>query len=453
MLAKSASCGAGRNATPRDCTIACSERSANWDFAGFVDLTNSNMSTWLLILVLFVVSPVALHVTRLASILVVAVLLSAAYLVRTTRLVRFRIESIALAFLVLMTLNAAIAVLSGNGWVGALNELIPVLEVFLCFVLVSRVRFDELTAAKWLRWILWFVLARAAWQLLLVSTGSPVIPPIYGQDDRFKAEVITSNFAYVRPIDPIAGLFVAMALILYVFGIHRRLSLWIVAVAGAVSLLGLTRSEWIASTGCLVMLLAFTRRKMLRQAIFALLTLALAVYVLTVAVPEFGEFVQTRLFEYTAQQIDAPTDELQALRFLEFDTAAEKFRQAPVLGHGLGSGFGTVVFNGSDLQFVQFHNYYLNLLANAGLVGLLVLVLVVYCAAKFGIEMYKASAGNLQRAIVLCAMGSLLWWGIFVAFQPIYSSYHVTILVGTFFGMAQALSVRKGMPNFVPLRA
>lgn len=401
------------------------------------------MPTWILTLLLFVVSPVLLHMTRFTSLVVVAALLSGAFLVRTTRRVKFPVETIALVFLVFMTLNAVIAVFNGNGWVDALSELVPVLEVFLCFVLVARIRFDERTATTWLRWILWFVLARAAWQLLLIFVGSPVIPPIYGQYDRFKAEVVVANFAYVRPIDPVAGLFVPIAFILYVFGVHRRLSLWIVAIAGAVSLLGLTRSEWIASVVCLLMLLGFTRRRMLRQALLALLTLALAAWILTAAVPEFGDFVQTRLFEYTAQQVDNPSDELQALRILEFDTAWEKFKQAPFLGHGLGSGFGTVVFNGSDLQFVQFHNYYLNLLANAGLVGLFMLLLVVYYAAKFGIKMYKTSVGDFQRAVVLCAVACLLWWGIFVAFQPIYSSYHVTVLVGTFFGMAQALTCRK----------
>src|SRR5437879_5822314 len=133
------------------------------------------MSTWIFTLLLFVVSPIALHMTRFASLIVVIALLSVAYVARTTRQARFTIETIALVFLVFMTLNASVAILMGNSWVEALSELVPVVEVFLCFALVSRIRFDEQTLATWLRWILWFVLARAAWQLLLIFGGNSVI--------------------------------------------------------------------------------------------------------------------------------------------------------------------------------------------------------------------------------------------------------------------------------------
>lgn len=401
------------------------------------------MADLLLILTLLVVSPVFLHLTRLTSCIAVGILLSLAFSLRTPRVVKPKLEKYALIFLLFMVANAAIATLQGNRWSEALNELIPVLEVFLCFVLASRIRFDQKTALMWLRWILWFVLARAAWQLLLIFLGSPIIPPIYGQADRYKAYVLVSGFSYVRPIDPVVGLFVAIAFILYFYGIHRRLSIAVMAIAGTVSLLGLTRSEWIASVACFMMALIISRRHILLQrVVLAVLTVGVGICSLILAVPSFGLFVENRLVNYTAQQIADPANELQALRILEFSTAKDKFEQAPLFGQGLGSDFGTVVSNGEGLQFVQFHNYYLNLLAEAGLVGLIIMLVVAYRACRLGIRMYRVCRFDLQRGVVLCALGSLLWWGIFVAFQPIYSSYHVTVIVGIFFGMALALTNR-----------
>lgn len=408
------------------------------------------MATCLFILLLFVLSPFALHMTRMAALVMVVILLAISLLIRTKRVGKFPVETAASLFIVFMVLNASIAIFSGNNWVDALSELVPLMEVFFCFILVGRIVFDENTASKWLRWALWFALARAAWQLLLIFVGDPIIPPIYGQADRFKAEVAVANFSYVRPIDPVTGLFVTIAIILYLFGVHRRLALVTTGAAGAVSLLGLTRSEWIASMVCILMLFILAKRQLLRQMIYVLITIGLAMYALTVAVPDFGEFLQARLIDYTVQQVDAPTDELQQLRILEYFTAAEKFKEAPLLGHGLGSGFGTVVFNGSYLQFVQFHNYYLNLLSNAGLAGMALLAIVAARAARYGVKMYRACSVDFNRAVVVCAIASLLWWGIFIAFQPVYSSYHVTVLVGTLFGMSHALTSRSRPPGIAP---
>jgi O-antigen ligase/polysaccharide polymerase Wzy-like membrane protein len=380
--------------------------------------------------------------------MVVAVLITAAYLERTPRRFKARLENYSLLFLLFMASNAAIAVLRGNRGLDALDELVPILEIFFCFALTCRVRFDEQKALKWLRWILWFVLARASWQLVLIFLGSPIIPPIYGLVDRSQVEGAISNFTYVRPIDPVAGVFVAIAFILYLFGIHRKLAVAVMGIAGTVSLLGLTRSEWIASTACFVMALVFShRQKLLRQAFLAIFTIGVGLYSLTLAVPGFGQFIENRLVDYTVQQIENPANELQELRILEFYTAKDKFEQAPLFGQGLGSNFGTVVFNGQSLEFVQFHDYYLNLLTEAGAVGLIMLLFLAFHAAKLGIRMYGACRYDLQRAVVLCGLGSLFWWGIFFAFQPIYSSYHVTVIVGIFFGMALALTVQSKSPQ------
>ncbi len=399
------------------------------------------MDKVLWLLVLFVVSPLPLHLTRLAAAALVYVLLGAAWLLRQGERAKTKVERPALLLLMFLVVSGSVAAFSGNQWREVLSEIIPPSEVFLCFILVSRIQFDGARANKWLRWILGAALVRAAWQLVLTAAGSYIIPPIYGVEGQFTEPVTIGNLTYVRLIDPVCGLFVALAFILYLRGIERRLSFAVMAFCGATSLLGLTRSEWLASLAVVSMALWFSRGVMLRRAAVVAGAVALSAYLLVVASPDFSGFIKERLVDYTAQQIEDPRDELSALRILEVYTAAEKFEQAPLLGHGLGSGFGTEVSDGRGPLFVVIHNYYLNFLANGGLVGVCLLGWVAYRAAKLGFALYGRARSEIARAISLCALGSLLWWSVFVAFEPIYSSYHVTLLVGSFYGMAVQLVI------------
>jgi O-antigen ligase len=397
---------------------------------------------------MFVVSPVSLHMPRLAALAVVLALLFIAWLIRDEKRIEARIELWAILYFAFMVLNATVSVLNGNSGRDALSELVPAGEVLSCFLLTSRVVFDAARAAKWAFLILVAGLTRAVWQLILIFSGIPIIPPIYDVEHAFKARETIGNFVYVRPIDPVVGIFVAIAFIFYICGVHRLLAITVMAVCSAVSLLGQTRSEWIASVVCMIPTAVMVGGAALRRWFTAVAVVAAAIAVLTMAVPDFNQFLANRLFKYTQEQIEDPRDELAELRILEMGTAATKFSEAPILGHGLGSGFGTQVWNGSFFEFVQFHNYYLNLLANAGLAGLIALLLMAYKSFRFSTALLRAATVPVTKAISICAIATLIWWAIFVAFQPIYSTYHVTVLIGLFFGMALALQAPAAEAQF-----
>ena len=397
------------------------------------------MAYVLLLLAMFVVSPVSLQMPRLVALCVVLALVMVAWLMRDEKRIRAKIELWAILYFAFMALNAIVSTLNGNSGRDALSELVPAGEVLACFFLASRVEFDATRAARWAFVILVVALTRALWQLILIFSGIPIIPPIYDVEHAFKAQETIGNFVYVRPIDPVVGIFVAIAFVFYVCDVHRRLAITVMAVSGAVSLLGLTRSEWIASVVCMILTAAFVGGTAVRRWLTAAAVIAAAMVLLTMAVPDFNQFLANRLFQYTQQQIEDPSNELAELRFLEIGTAVAKFSEAPILGHGLGSDFGTQVWNGSFIEFVQFHNYYLNLLANAGLAGLIALLLVAYKSFRFGTALIRAARDPVAKAISICAIATLVWWAIFVTFQPIYSTYHVTVLIGLFFGMALAL--------------
>jgi hypothetical protein len=302
-----------------------------------------------------------------------------------------------------------------------------------------------------LRIILISVCIRAAWQLLLTFSGYYVIPPIYPRDDSLHALVSIGNLTYFRLIDPVCGMFFALSLVLYFCGVHRRLSGVTATLCGAVSVLGLTRSEWLATLSVLCLSLWFSRKqKIVRTVVFATAGALVLVYLLLVVSPDFLEFAQERFVNRTIEQVTGQGDEYGQLRILEIYSSVEKFKEAPLLGHGLGSELGSEVDYGSDLIFVTLHNYYLNWMATTGLLGLTLFAWMIYRVSKFSLALVRISRTDLSKGISLCAMGSLLWWGIFMAFMAIYSAYHVTVIIGAAYGMAVALVAPHTPRAFVP---
>lgn len=409
------------------------------------------MKALLLILVVFVTSPMSLHLARLPAAIVVLLLVGGAWALQSGQRTRTTIDAVAFIFLLFSAINGVVSGLSGNPWREVLNELMPVAEVYFCFGLVSRIGWDEAKAGKFLRVVLISVCVRAAWQLLLTFTGYFIIPPIYPPDDKLHALVSIGNFTYVRLIDPICGMFFALSLVLYFSGIQPRLAAITASMCGLVSVLGLTRSEWLATLSVLCLSLWFGRKqKFVRGIVLAGAGGFAAVCMLLLVSPDFSEFAEQRFVSHTIQQVSDQGNELAELRVLEVYSSLEKFREAPLFGHGLGSEFGTVIDTGSELQFITLHNYYLNWMATTGVVGMILFGWMIYAASRLSVALVRGSKTDLSRALSLCAMGSLLWWGIFMAFNAIYSAYHVTVIIGSAYGLAVALVVPHERQVLVP---
>lgn len=401
------------------------------------------MNTLLLILVVFVTSPVSLQLPRMPTAIVVLLLLGAAWALQSGQRRATVIDKVALVFLIFSAANGVVSGLSGNMWREVLNQLMPIPEVYFCFVLVSRCGWEETKSRKIVRVVLISVCIRAAWQLLLTFSGHYVIPPIYPPESKLHALVSIGNFDYVRLIDPVCGIFFALSLVLYIYGVQRTLSAVTGTLCGAVSVLGLTRSEWLATSFVLCLLLWFGGQQRLFRKL--VLTGGGGLLVLSIVLagnPDFLAFAEQRFVSHTIEQVTDEGNDYAELRILEIYTTGEKFKEAPLLGHGLGSQFGTVIDTGSELTFAVLHNYYLNWMATTGLLGLLLFAWMIYRVSKFSVALVHGSTTDFSRALSLCAMGSLLWWGVFMAFMAIYSAYHVTVIIGAAYGMAVALHDR-----------
>jgi hypothetical protein len=393
-------------------------------------------------LALLVCSPVFLYLNRIASTGAVVFVFAALVIARRQRLIKARIDTASTAFLVLMLANGAGSLAAGQSAVEVISQLAPVVEVFVIFRFATQISLSEETTAKWLNWMLLMVLLRAALQLALVATGHVgFVPPVYGDQSIEDTAISIANVTFIRPIDPLMGFFAAVAFVLYTHNICRRRAAAVMGLGAAVCLLGLIRAEWIATLVTVVLALFLRGRVPASKVILPVAVLAVGALLVNAVIPGLSDIAERRLIDYTAQQMNDPQTEVAQTRILEMGTVIGAFADHPIVGVGIGDGIGTQLFNGYRVIFEPIHNYYLNILAKAGSVGIIMLAWVGLASLKLAISLERAARTEMQHALAVCALVALVWWAIFIAFHPIYLAYHIPVLVGLFLGMALSLRV------------
>jgi len=319
--------------------------------------------------------------------------------------------------------------------VGALT---PVLECWACFQIGKKCNYSTEKAFSLWQLALWFVLMRASLQLcLFFSNHADLLHyPIYkgaGQNGQYFEPLFNvAGWRVQRLIDPVCCAFVIPGLILFP-KLRRLAKLTLLSTLG-VSLLSFMRAAWIGSVGALSYFAA--KSGTLKRLIFwGILTLA--VFGAASAYFGIGLNLYDRVFTYTETQIFNPAYSLQQLRFLEYRTAWDALSKDFLFGSGLGGRLGTWVTDAlGKSEWVLIHNYWLDLFAEIGLVGLF-----LFFGVLDGIRCWLRSSyqtGNTK--LILAAMTLFIWYGVFVAFQPIYATYHIPALGALFLGMANSRS-------------
>ncbi|MFZ0338969.1 MAG: O-antigen ligase family protein [Terracidiphilus sp.] len=344
------------------------------------------------------------------------------------------LQAIALAFIVFSGISGIMSLVRGYRALDVLNDLVPALEIYIAFRLGASISFSSKRVQRCIAIALQMILARGIWHLILIFTGQKL-----ASLEETLPWATVSGLTYVRPIDPLMGLAASLAFVLYLSGFHRKLSLAVFAVTSVVCLLGMTRAEWIATVFCICMGVLFMRGNKARKVVIAGLAASIAIYMLTLYVPDLAEATETRLIQHTIEQVSNSDNDEGRLRFLEYRTALDKFTDAPLIGNGVGSNFRTAVFNGYKVKFAVIHNFYLNLLADGGALGIVLFCAVVIPAVKLSVTTARSATSRLEQALAMCAMTALVWWGILISMHPIYSAYHLTVVIGALYGVMLAV--------------
>src|SRR5262249_2085852 len=126
------------------------------------------------------------------------------------------------------------------------SELVAPFEIYAAVQLARQTDISTATASRWIKWVLLLVAARAAVDIYTTLTLQSITAPIYGSATDLVPIATIGKFNYVRTFDPVSGLMFAVALLLFISRVERGLSIVTAILTGAVLVLGLTRSEWIA---------------------------------------------------------------------------------------------------------------------------------------------------------------------------------------------------------------
>jgi hypothetical protein len=348
------------------------------------------------------------------------------------------------AFTAYMVLSFLWGISSGHDLQYALSDVLPVLEMYACYFLAMRIPLSGGMARGLLYLTLAFLAARGAWQLWLFFSGNSgsFLPPVYEQVEQGGTDI--GGFWFLKLLDPLLGLSLAPAfgiLFLAPEGKLRSLAIITLGIASAVLILALERAEWLATLGCLLVasrLVKQNRSTILHRVAIILGTLAVIIVVVSALLQsvslDLGDVFQSRL-DYTQQQAFDPQNSLQMLRLLEFKTAADAFVSSPLVGHGLGQGLTTDVFDGYSYQSASIHNYFLVLAASTGLIGIGLFAWLATRASKVLLALYRSLCGTDRMLALFSALG-MLWYAVFITFHPVYTAYHVPALLGVFVGVA-----------------
>lgn len=390
------------------------------------------------ILLLFVLSPISLYPDRTNSSITTFSLLFLSLITSHRQIPRGRIHRTSDLFVLFMTANCAIGILLGNYWVNAITELVPILEFYFCFEITSRYTASDSSTKGVLELSMILVSLRAGWQLLMISLGHSVVPPAYsdvGED--FSPSTAIGEFQFIRPIDPISGMHFVISFTLLSYLVFPKLSALVLTLTGGLVSIGLLRGEWIATLFCIAVVTLLTLRRTSWRSIKILMGIFIALVVCSLVFSGFWQTMTERLIEYTIEQFTSSDNSLQALRRVEWLTAWEGFESSPLFGHGLGSMLSTAVFEGKNLQFVYIHNYFLNVIASSGILGVLFLLVLSSRALRMLHSAWKMSSSEMTEVMTLCSGTAYIWFGLVMVFHPFYT-YHVPVVLGTYFGLTYA---------------
>jgi O-antigen ligase len=129
---------------------------------------------------------------------------------------------------------------------------------------------------------------------------------------------------------------------------------------------------------------------------------------------------------------EAERDESATSRFVFWGIAMDQFYKNPVVGHGYQT------FVEANPFHMDTHNYYLKLLAEQGIIGFIVFIVILWRAAKTGRSLYDESDDPLYKALGIGLFGVVAS----LAFGNIFGDRYTHYPLSAYFYVYTALALR-----------
>lgn len=345
-----------------------------------------------------------------------------------------------------------------------------VLVLFLISSLGAEERGPSLKdTLKWIELVLIFTLtvdeardARAARWVVLAVIGAAALEASYGifqfgtgrGPDFFAIGPFMRAYGHFGQPNPFAGyLGTALPLALAVALLLARDSLgrWALAATGllvAGVLLSFSRGAWLGVACAAAVMLATASARSRRWLVplgAAILLLAVvgALGLLPATIAERINVVAEYFGPFDVQRVDLNSENWSVVeRMAHWQAAWYMFLDHPWLGIGPGnysSVYDQYYLPGWLEPLGHAHNYYLNLAAELGLLGLSGYLLVFGLAFRAAIRGLRAS-DSFWRTVALGTLGSLVAIALHSAFDNLYV-HGVSVQIGALFALAQIASL------------
>ncbi len=232
--------------------------------------------------------------------------------------------------------------------------------------------------------------------------------------------------------------------------LHRLAILACVVLAAAI-LTSLSRGTWMAITlGLGALLLAWetrTRRYVIPGAlVLVMLGLLTALGLLPEVLTDRIRAIYDNFGVFDARYVDlTPLNFAVVERMAHWQAAWYMFLANPLLGVGIGN-YASVYLDYALQRWPDplghAHNYYLNTLAETGVIGLATLLWVLVTAYAFLFGALRHTRGQIERALLVGVLGSLVVFTTFNTFDSLFV-HGMTMQLGLLLGIAFA--ARRGL--------
>ena len=307
---------------------------------------------------------------------------------------------------------------------GSIKEFLKLAEMLLAYLLVLAY-ID--TPAKLRRLILVIVLAVLSEAFIgLAQTFAHFGPASFARVGLLRG---SGTFGQPNPFAGYLNLTLPLLLAAVVIGVPLvgRLTRPALVVIGAALLVAESRAALIAMLAAAAVMAAIYSRRARPVVLFATLVFALLVAATAVGIdiPGIGDKVAV-VFGLDNVDVANPTPVTWSVaeRLAHMISGLRMFADHPLLGVGIGNypaaypHYRVAPVWGPDLG--QAHNYYINIAAEAGIVGLAAFLYVLVSAFAIVARLYDRTATPMARAIALGAIGVLVTVTVHSFFDDIF---------------------------------
>ncbi|MCL4459349.1 MAG: O-antigen ligase family protein [Chloroflexi bacterium] len=366
-------------------------------------------------------------------------------------------------FIPLLLLIAALTISVGQAvsLAASLKEMLKWLELLAVYFLLSNTLKDRGQLSR----ILVVLLAAGSLEALVgfYQFFGQVGPPSFALGRFMRAY---GTFAQPNPFAGYLGMIIPIALSLALLSLRRttaarswpsplRLLSWIglVLLGGAV-MMSLSRGAWLGLAGAVVLMSALASRRTFILLLIALLLLAIvlmlgAFNLLPAQLLQRIESITSSLSIFDARQVLlTPQNWAVVERMAHWQAAWEMFQTNPLFGVGVGNYvivYPHYALPGWADPLGHAHNFYLNMAAEAGLLGLgayLLFVVSCFWHAWRVLGRYVVSSDySLERATLLGLLGALAVVSLHNGFDNLYV-HGMNVQIAIMLGMVSALGLR-----------